>query len=181
MVNQCNICEKYFASSQYKDLHMRTIHGTERHPCPLCIYQAKQTTHLRRHIKLMHETDRQGKERNGKFIDRTHFKHECRVCEKKFETKQNLKQHFKGRHTAKKYHCPRCVRCFPWQASLDRHITKTHKNSGLTYEIKCLEGKNVWEIMKEHCMPECILPEDDIINLYSYRHYIQNKIGAYTD
>ena len=181
MTHQCKICEKTYCNQTVRDFHIRSVHGMERFSCPLCIVQCKRKDSLRDHIVRMHESDRQGKEQNGKIIDRSKFTFECRVCEKRFGTKETLAIHFRGRHEKAQFQCPECIRVFPWLTSLKIHLKRTHKNSELRYEKKCLEGKMAWQLMKEHQVPESVLPEDDIKNLYSYRHYIQNKIGAYTD
>lgn len=58
-------------------------------------------------------------------------KFECTICNKKFITTSNLKQHM-GSHSVdkKNYHCKLCDMSFAWKSTLNKHLASSHRPDG---------------------------------------------------
>lgn len=58
-------------------------------------------------------------------------KFECIVCNKRFTTMSNLKQH-NGTHFSdqQKFYCKECNMSFAWKSTLNKHITSNHRPDG---------------------------------------------------
>lgn len=94
---QCPHCTKWFIERLY-DRHM--IVHKQQHICQICSYTFTNAHNLRRHIRVIHETERKTCEHGcpltGKFLscmhlNQLHFK--CDKCGIRYKTQLNLDQH----------------------------------------------------------------------------------------
>ena len=144
----CESCGKSFSSKYYLEIHYRTIHkghkdeninsnyicyycdisfqnennltehGLEKHVCDICCKKFKQTSHLRRHIKDVHEKIKD-------FM--------CDYCSKRFKNNAAVKRHQEDVHTQnKKWLCDQCNKRFSSKQTLQNHNRQFHK-SGTMY------------------------------------------------
>ena len=74
------------------------------------------------------------------------IQHQCTRCDKTFNLKMNLKQHFKRIHgeNLELFHCNFCKKSFKVKGDLTRHIENVHERVMLKCETcgKSLIGKN---------------------------------------
>ena len=96
-LQRCSRCkstkllETYF-SKNVKGLYMKTCDNCRnRHKCVKCDYKCSSSTHLNRHIKMVHD----------KIKD-----HACTKCDSKFSSSSDLKVHIHDK--IKDFECPTC-------------------------------------------------------------------------
>ena len=70
---------------------------------------------MRRHIRAVHEGIKP---------------HSCEVCEKKFASKNEVKEHMTMHTGEKAYKCDECGKCFSQMSSLCGHKKKSHREKG---------------------------------------------------
>ena len=175
---QCPICEKWFSKKSNANHHQKTVHANTLIQCKLCIKRFKTRYNLKRHIKVIHSKSYEDKEILDE-IKRMDFKHKCSVCDKKFPTRMQLLQHIQGKHTAKTFQCPQCIRRFVWRSSLWNHLKFTHKNCVLKYEKKCLNGmKELNSAVQKKKSFEEISDKEDICK---YVQYLLTHSNRYRD
>jgi len=116
----CGKCDKLFSSRQSLQKHEK-IHTTstldERRTisCPSCTTTFTLKENLRRHIRAVHEGIKP---------------HSCEVCEKKFASKNEVKEHMTMHTGEKAYKCDECGKCFSQMSSLCGHKKKSHREKG---------------------------------------------------
>ena len=108
--NQCHICEKEFAWSDYVKRHIRTVHeGVKPHACQQCEKTFAHKELLRSHCMSFHDELKP---------------HCCHVCEKRFNKAYRLKSHFKSKHE-----CQICKEISDSKSSLKEHTRAVHNPS----------------------------------------------------
>ena len=115
----CKLCDNDYTGSKWgKDslkIHMRREHEKIRYPCSRCVYQARGTSDLNRHIARIHEG----------------IKFECDYegCKYKNATKSGLRYHFQFKHQGIHYPCDMCGDRFMDPRSLKSHVKHKHNDS----------------------------------------------------
>ena len=127
---ECDICGKAFKSLNTFSTHRATIHlNKELFECKKCTKQFKQSIHLKRHIKLVHEVH----EKN----------YRCETCNKSCSLKANLLRHIKESHQSPKVKCNFCDMTFvDNKRNLKRHILRAHKDTLVTKDRTLEDIKN---------------------------------------
>ena len=172
---QCPICEKWFSKKSNANHHQKTVHANSLIQCTFCIKRFKTKYSLKRHIKVIHSKSHEDKEILDE-VKRIDFKHKCCVCDKKFPTRMMLLQHVHGKHKANYFQCPKCIRRFVWKSSLWNHLKFTHKNQGLKYEKKCLNGmKQLNAAVEKKKSFEEISDKEDICKYVQYLLTYSNR------
>ena len=145
----CDDCGKSFAQKQSFLDHSLT-HLTEEDrqqkellcPFPGCDYTNLKKPNLDKHIKRVHE-----KQRNFQcslcpksFFNKTHFDEhtngvhlnlkpfQCDNCEFATAYRTTLNEHKKVAHGNQRYDCPYCNHSARYKGNLDKHINNVHKN-----------------------------------------------------
>lgn len=111
-LSHCNICKKNFKKS-YFEMHLKE----HSNACGICGYSLRNKRSIIRHIKDKHDLERPFKctekscnssfTRNENLIKHVLIKHKnfeffkCDKCNKKFQTKNNLRRHLKKVCTGK--------------------------------------------------------------------------------
>ena len=113
----CNTCNRQFNSLKLLELHYNTNHGqNDQLKCEICGYIATKTYNFERH-KLTHENY-------------------CRQCDKKFESKRELRLHKKSEHP-NDLTCPQCLRKYHSIKYLRLHEAKCGRRAPKTSK-QCL-------------------------------------------
>jgi len=159
---------------------MEHVHGCKRYQCPLCIKRLATIGNRRRHIKRVHCLEYEEKKIQDE-IERMSYTHVCDTCKKRFRKRSYLKCHIEGFHASNYLQCPLCIRRFPWKETLRMHIKITHTQSDLRYEKSCLNGMKQWKFMVDQCIPDDIMPPQDLQHIQLYMNYVKNKASAYMD
>eukprot|EP01029_Cantina_marsupialis_P031626 TRINITY_DN915_c0_g2_i10.p1 TRINITY_DN915_c0_g2~~TRINITY_DN915_c0_g2_i10.p1 ORF type:complete len:795 (-),score=211.45 TRINITY_DN915_c0_g2_i10:231-2615(-) len=115
-IKKCPECGNNFNSLAEMKIHYAALHIGLRYCCPQesCEYRATQKGHLPRHIRIVHE-----KEKN----------YECE-CGKKCSEKGNLRKHIERVHKDEREHeCKECGKKFGQKSNLQTHIKRVHQGS----------------------------------------------------
>ena len=98
LVHICH-CKKKFASENILTYHKKTEHKEDIVPyCKLCQYNFKSKANLMSHIGKVHKSNEEKQALKNPNIDESSFSIWCQFCEKKFLTKDILKNHVFLRH-----------------------------------------------------------------------------------
>ena len=159
---------------------MKTLHGSTRFQCPICIKRFTQNINRKRHISSIHSDEHSQKIVKDQ-LKRLNYEYDCKICQKRFQTRRFLNQHIDGFHASKYLQCNQCIRRFPWESSLIKHTKLTHKKHDLVYEKSCLNGMNQWKFMVDQCVPSDIMITEDLKHIQLYKNYVRNKAAAYMD
>ena len=176
----CQICEKSFYNSSKLQRHNKTIHGSVRYQCPICIKRSTTKDALRAHINRMHCIEHEEKDAKDKEL-RKGYQFVCDYCEKRFKRKKTLYGHVRGKHSTRYYQCTECIRRFHWRSNLVHHMKKTHVNSNLVHETKCSDGMGMFKLMVDQCVPLSVMEKNDQENIKLYMRYLRNKASLYMD
>ena len=102
---KCDICLRFFKTTQTLLIHQRTHTGEKPHKCIMCKMAFAQSSTLKKHVRT-HTREKQ---------------YECKKCHKHFSQSSYLKAHEKI-HTGKRnFECDICHRSFMAKQSLQRH------------------------------------------------------------
>ena len=52
---KCELCGKYFNTKGILRWHVESVHGSSKHPCDMCIYQAPNKYSLKEHKNALHK------------------------------------------------------------------------------------------------------------------------------
>lgn len=111
---ECDICQKVLTSSKILLKHKKIHSGIKPHQCPHCDKCFSEGPNMRRHIRLIHQSDH---------VNRI----QCSDCQKTFTSKSNLKQHVNAVHLQNFQHkCTICKKGFQRKAKLYEHL-KSHE------------------------------------------------------
>ena len=114
-INQCDVCQKSYKSSQGLTYHKKVVHDidkTKNHKCTLCDENFISRVVLKSHIESEHHGLN---------------KHKCKVCNKIFEKVAYLHNHVKFVHESTKGKCKYCDKCLNIK-SLKKHEEEVHEN-----------------------------------------------------
>ncbi|XP_050676818.1 PR domain zinc finger protein 5-like isoform X5 [Leptidea sinapis] len=139
----CNSCDKVFRSMYSKNEHYATVHKqVKRHRCPHCQETFRNYFQRNKHVSSVHGMkikefkcasctkvfSSSGK--LGVHVRTVHLKmkrHACDLCEWKFYSKSELKEHMVRHSGERKYHCGVCKKAFARKYTLREH-TRIHDN-----------------------------------------------------
>lgn len=139
----CDGCDKVFRSTNAKNEHYATVHvQVRRHRCPHCTERFRNYFQRNKHILNVHGLKTKefkctmcpkvftlsGK--LGVHIRTVHLKvkrHACEVCEWKFYSKSELKEHMIRHGGERKYQCNVCKKAYARKYTLREHM-RIHDN-----------------------------------------------------
>lgn len=139
----CESCEKVFRSSNAKNEHHATVHlKVKRHRCPHCTETFRNYFQRNKHIASVHGLklkefkcamcpkvfNLSGK--LGVHVRTVHLKvkrHSCGVCEWKFYSKSELKDHMIRHGGERKFQCNVCKKAYARKYTLREHM-RIHEN-----------------------------------------------------
>ncbi|XP_049704016.2 zinc finger protein 287 isoform X5 [Helicoverpa armigera] len=139
----CENCNKVFRSTNAKNEHYATVHmKVKRHRCPHCPETFRNYFQRNKHISAIHGMKLKefkctmcpkvftisGK--LGVHIRSVHLKlkrHSCDVCEWKFYSKSELKDHMVKHGGERKYQCTICKKAYARKYTLREHM-RIHEN-----------------------------------------------------
>jgi len=108
----CKYCEKVFDCAAELSEHI-----TSQHRCSECLHEFKQTSNLRKHVRIHHNDERT---------------HECPVCRKGFAFRSALKDHIRIHEDfpddQPTYACDKCSKVFSRISGLRRHSKVDHSD-----------------------------------------------------
>ena len=137
----CDTCNKVFTETSSLQKHMAKIHlkTAKKFHCDICCKVFYDTSHLKRHKEATHQEIKHkcsscDKEYNAKADLDNHFnmvhankpKYQCDKCNRPFLTSRNLKKHKASRHEGKKYKCNQCEKELSSDELLKKHIETIH-------------------------------------------------------
>ena len=176
----------YDSENSLKEL----IHeGKKNFVCSFCDHSYHRKSHLREHVKIVHE----GKKRRSLafkcyfctviFI---HFKdlkqhigtehegkkpHNCSLCNSGFILKAQLTRHFKAVHEKSRPHkCPVCNKGFSEARGLSHHIAHVHEGKKLYSCPICNDGFDTKMATKNHLLITHEIPGEKL-SMYGYKSY----------
>lgn len=139
----CESCDKVFRSTNAKNEHYATVHmKVKRHRCPHCPETFRNYFQRNKHISSIHGLKLKefkctmcpkvftlsGK--LGVHVRTVHLKmkrHACDVCEWKFYSKSELKEHMIRHGGERKYQCNICKKSYARKYTLREHM-RIHEN-----------------------------------------------------
>ncbi|XP_052896829.1 transcription factor grauzone-like [Anopheles moucheti] len=136
---RCTICDKVLAGELGLKGHMQKMHGSDnKQICPTCGKEFRCSLAMERHIKAHLGLLK---------IERV----QCDRCEKWFDNKLNLRNHFKRVHDeAGPIQCDECQHVSPNRRALIYHKARAHGQKQL-YECEyCGKKLNTKLTLKEH-------------------------------
>uniref|UniRef100_A0A4Y0BR94 Transcription factor grauzone n=1 Tax=Anopheles funestus TaxID=62324 RepID=A0A4Y0BR94_ANOFN len=136
---RCAICDKVLAGELGLKGHMQKMHGSDnKQICPTCGKVFRCSVAMERHIKVHLGILK---------IDRV----QCDRCEKWFDNKLNLRNHFKRVHDeAGPIQCDECLHVSPNRRALVYHKARAHGQKQM-YECEyCGKKLNTKLTLKEH-------------------------------
>ncbi|XP_059056456.1 zinc finger protein ZFMSA12A-like isoform X3 [Achroia grisella] len=139
----CDSCDKVFRSTNAKNEHFATVHlQVKRHRCPHCSETFRNYFQRNKHISSVHGLKLKEFKCNmcprvfnlsgklGLHIKTVHLKmkrHTCDVCEWKFYSKSELKDHMVRHGGERKYKCSVCKKAYARKYTLREHM-RIHEN-----------------------------------------------------
>ncbi|XP_052757201.1 zinc finger protein 714-like isoform X7 [Galleria mellonella] len=139
----CESCDKVFRSTNAKNEHFATVHlQVKRHRCPHCAETFRNYFQRNKHISNIHGLKLKEFKCNmcpkvfslsgklGLHIKTVHLKmkrHTCDVCEWKFYSKSELKDHMIRHGGERKYKCNVCKKAYARKYTLREHM-RIHDN-----------------------------------------------------
>eukprot|EP00183_Erythrolobus_madagascarensis_P005252 CAMPEP_0185856428 /NCGR_PEP_ID=MMETSP1354-20130828/28991_1 /TAXON_ID=708628 /ORGANISM="Erythrolobus madagascarensis, Strain CCMP3276" /LENGTH=229 /DNA_ID=CAMNT_0028558675 /DNA_START=262 /DNA_END=951 /DNA_ORIENTATION=+ len=112
----CSSCGKRFSSRYNLKRHIEVMHETQRtHACEVCGTRFKHKSHVVEHFRQVHRRDRP---------------FACDLCSLRFATPSNLRRHVQDLHVkSRPFVCNVCARSFSSKYNFDRHMLKVHTAS----------------------------------------------------
>ena len=112
---ECYLCLKIFSNVFKMKRHIRLVHEKERNfKCKQCNSTFGENSELKNHIKSIHEFE---------------FNHSCNICEKRFKTNHGLNEHVRRMHddSSRSFGCEFCNKKFKDKRYLGQHVRKLHE------------------------------------------------------
>ena len=131
----CALCNKSFSQSSSLQRHKRHVHSSIRpYDCPYCGKLFKRNTHLKHHVRI-HTGAKPYSCRHCSQCFTHHIQlnthllksHNegtwltCNICEKKFSSGGQFKQHLVRHEGVKPFVCSQCAKCFCTVRELSCH------------------------------------------------------------
>ncbi|CAK1554424.1 unnamed protein product [Leptosia nina] len=139
----CESCDKIFRSMNAKNEHFANVHKqVKRHRCPHCPEAFRNYFQKNKHIATIHGLKLKEFKCNvcpkvfttsgklGVHIRTVHLKmkrHACSLCEWKFYSKSELKEHMVRHGGERKYNCAVCKKAYARKYTLREHM-RIHEN-----------------------------------------------------
>ncbi|XP_047542213.1 zinc finger protein 454-like isoform X4 [Vanessa atalanta] len=134
----CEICDKVFRSMNAKNEHFATVHKkVKRHRCPYCPETFRNYFQRNKHISTIHGMKLKefkcslcpkvftSSGKIGVHVRTVHLKmkrHACHVCEWKFYSKSELKEHMIRHGGERKFQCNICKKAYARKYTLREHM-----------------------------------------------------------
>ena len=136
----CSYCEYTSKQTSHISRHIKAVHEKRKdYKCSLCDYAASSRTSLNNHTKAIHEKMKD-------FV--------CEQCDYKCSLRGNLIRHVKVVHKGiKEYECYKCGQKFGQNVTLKRHVKLVHEKENqelgnIQEHDHDHEGISVWECKK---------------------------------
>ena len=161
----CSTCGKLFRSEGYLKIHEKS-HGDASFKCHICSLECVTNISLNKHKETHMETDSTS----------------CSICDKKFLSLVNLRNHQRNIHLQENYTfcCPICPKKFRRQGNRNKHAKTTH---GKCISFECHACKqnfptrqNLSIHMTCHSDQRPNLPCLECGKLFSSQHILQSHI-----
>ena len=120
--NNCDICEKFFATSTELKEHTLNDHESTLE------YITNKSEKVPNEI-LNNDSNKQK-------VLKNHRNYKCDSCGNSFTQSGNLKEHIEAIHEKQRnYKCDSCAKSFPVSGNLKRHIKTLHEGQKITNVI----------------------------------------------
>jgi len=113
-----------------------------RKKASICHICQQPVTTFRKHFKRVHAAEERRQsgsllEEYRSFLAYNQMENRCRICNKTFQSKKNLRIHTKIKHTeyAGTYSCPACNRDFQQLITLKKHVFNFHADHALDFTL----------------------------------------------
>ncbi|KAK3104866.1 hypothetical protein FSP39_011980 [Pinctada imbricata] len=118
----CKECGKWFDQARYLHTHYRTAHKLRKSICSYCGLILDSPSDLRTHVSEKHDIAVQ-------------MPNSCSLCQKTFESLDELKKHVDEHvKNTKILHCPKCRDVFHSRSALEQHLSSEHKGK---FKVSC--------------------------------------------
>lgn len=115
---ECRQCGRCFSYKSALDRHIKVVHENQRdHECNKCGKSFGTRYDLSMHFEANHDESRKAQ------IRRT-----CTVCGKIFSKERNLQIHILAIHNDKSFECEICNKKFSFKSAKERHLKVVHYN-----------------------------------------------------
>ena len=122
---QCNQCQKTFVERNNFHNHFMIVHREKDFKCKNCPKKYPTSSILEMHMKRCIGSLNKPRVGSGIFtvinVDGIE-KYQCTKCEKLYENKDSVYQHFTIQHKEKKLKCVKCSKVFPFKSILQIHL-----------------------------------------------------------
>ena len=168
---KCDHCGKTFTQSGHLKYHIRVVHEGQRdHKCDICGKSFTTPGKLKQHIKTVHEGQKDYK---------------CDFCGKTFSTLSNLKTHMRAVHEGKRdYICFYCNKAYGEARNLKQHLQKEHNHNleeiDIKPDISTLQSNPNEEIINpvnEHFKIKSEVKDDDVDLNGKHDHFDHFLLG----
>ena len=163
---ECGVCGKKITNKMLFTKHMRVQHGERKFSCSSCDKKYITENHLIHHIKAQHKdvrfscticgmilyTQSRLARHSMKHLDEDMESTVCTYCNKVFENKTEVKEHFYEAHiNQKSWNCHLCDMKFVMKRQLGAHVRDNHSiETALTCEVCGQTLKNRKGALEEH-------------------------------
>ncbi|XP_048480112.1 zinc finger protein 184-like isoform X3 [Plutella xylostella] len=187
----CRFCELRFTLRSACEEHVNSHY--RHYTCRFCAYRHHSESQMQWHIRRYHKAH-ECRECNIKFTIHQGLApvYECNVCEKKYKSKVNFKNHTKAAHStnddaAPPAYCVDCKQHFKNESILKLHLQMSKKHAAPRYECDHCGVKSVnkaglqYHIDSTHMkIPryECETCDQKFITIISLRRHKQNAHGG---
>ncbi len=172
----CRKCSKSFKLKKYLTKHMQRVHFKKfKNKCHFCTKVFFDVGELKQHVQSAHEGVR----------------YQCAHCPGKFISLKNAERHERSVHEEggpPTQQCKVCGAHLNSERSLQSHMSKMHKKSGITQKrVQCLRKKKIPEETSRRIIFQCqqcpaSFPEREQLHSHQRRvHGIDTNPGVETE
>jgi hypothetical protein len=162
----CEVCGRAFGRNSVLQMHIRTRHDKIRSaPCFQCGKTFSKETDLMRHVRTVHD----GVIANPR---------PCPKCDYVASYPSNLRIHFIGRHTTRRFQCAYgCPHGYHYVGGLGRHLKEKHRHKRKRYIMLALHKDDAKPALPENdTLPhQCELCDWRFPNLNFLAYHIKAK------
>lgn len=143
----CHTCNATFVDRMYLQEHYNLTHKANKTYCVQCKLSCKTVEEFVTHCNTVHYNSNNGEEQNSELIDgdldeNTDTSLECKICNSKLPSVEELMSHYSEQHKAARYKrsvfkkCTLCSMLFVTAEALVAHCRKVHNTFAPT-KHKC--------------------------------------------